>query len=162
METTNRPKTSLNALGFSLQDHRYALPLEVVQEVALIVPFTPVGRLPRMVEGLIEYRGQVIPVLDVRAHLGVPARPADSHDHLVIVRAGTRITALRVDTVIGVVQIDPATVHTLDALQLPPAGVAGVARLEDGLILLHDIDSFLNCVDRDILDEWMKTARPER
>jgi chemotaxis signal transduction protein len=152
---------TMDVLSFILGEHRYAIPLAFVQEVALIVPFTPVGRLPPLVEGVIECRGNVIPVLDLRAHLNVPARPAGPQDHLVILRSGDRNLALRVDQVAGVMRIDPERLHSSDQLKLPPSGVAGIIRL-DGLMLLSDVPGFLAAVDQDLLDQWLETVRPGR
>jgi purine-binding chemotaxis protein CheW len=131
-------------LLFLLEGHRYALPMEDVRELVRAVRLTPLPRAPSVVEGLLNLRGELLPVLDMRRRFRLPARPLSSADHLVVARAGPRSVALRVDRAEGLLALEAGQ---LDASprELPGVGyVAGALKLPDGLVLLHDLRTFLS------------------
>ena len=131
-------------LLFLLEGHRYALPMEDVRELVRAVRLTPLPRAPAVVEGLLNLRGELLPVLDMRRRFRLPARPLSSSDHLVVARAGHRSVALRVDRAEGLLSLEEGQ---LDASprELPGVGyVAGALKLTDGLVLLHDLRTFLS------------------
>jgi purine-binding chemotaxis protein CheW len=131
-------------LIFELQEHRYAVPASVVAEVVRAVALVPVAGTPRAVEGVFNLRGTVVPVVDVRARFGVPRVPLDPSQHFAIVRIGARRVALRVDRVETLVTIDTSRIAPAQA-SLPSAQhVAGVATLDDGLVVIYDVDAFLS------------------
>ncbi|MET0402032.1 MAG: chemotaxis protein CheW [Cystobacter sp.] len=131
-------------LLFTLESQRYALPLEDVRELVRAVRLTPLPRAPSIVEGLFNLRGELIPVLDMRRRFRRPARALQSSDHFIITQAGPRCMALRVDRAEGLMLLD---LDLLDKTprELPGVGyVAGVLKLPDGLVLLHDLRTFLS------------------
>lgn len=139
-------------LIFTIDDLRFALPVQSVRETVRAVAITPLAGAPGVVEGVIDVRGTVTPVLDVRARFRLPPRPVSPSDHMVLAEAAGRPVALRVDRVLDVTAVpdeavvaarpdDPATRH-----------LAGVARLPDGLVLVNDLDAFLTQGEREALD----------
>jgi purine-binding chemotaxis protein CheW len=131
-------------LLFLLEGQRYALPMEDVRELVRAVRLTPLPRAPTVVEGLLNLRGELLPVLDMRRRFRLPARPLSSSDHLVVAQAGPRRVVLRVDRAEGLLSLEPGQ---LDASprELPGVGyVAGALKLPDGLVLLHDLRTFLS------------------
>lgn len=131
-------------LLFLLEGQRYALPVEDVRELVRAVRLTPLPRAPQVVEGLLNLRGELLPVLDMRRRFRLPARPLSSSDHLVVAQAGPRRVALRVDRAESLLSLEA---EQLDASprELPGVGyVAGALKLPDGLVLLHDLRTFLS------------------
>ena len=142
-----------DVLLFLLEGHRYALPMDDVRELIRAVRLTPLPRAPAVVEGLLNLRGELLPVLDMRRRFRLPARPLSSTDHLVVARAGPRSVALRVDRAEGLLALETGQ---LDASprELPGVGyVAGALKLPDGLVLLHDLRTFLSEAEALELDE---------
>ncbi|WNG30914.1 purine-binding chemotaxis protein CheW [Cystobacter fuscus] len=138
------PPPAREILLFTLESQRYALPLEDVRELVRAVRLTPLPRAPSVVEGLFNLRGELIPVLDMRRRFRLPARRLLPSDHFIITQAGPRVMALRVDRAEGMQPLEP---HALDTTprELPGVGyVAGVVKLPDGLVLLHDLRTFLS------------------
>jgi purine-binding chemotaxis protein CheW len=136
--------TAREVLLFMLEGQRYALPLEEVRELVRAVRLTPLPRAPAVVEGLVDLRGELLPVLDLRRRFRLPARPLSSTDHLVVAQAGTRRIALRVDRAEGLLALEPGMLDT-SPRELPGVGyVAGALKLPDGLVLLHDLRTFLS------------------
>lgn len=138
-------------LVFELDDQRYALALACVQEVVRAVALTRLPGAPAIVEGAINVRGRVVPVLDIRSRFGLPPRRLDPDQHLILARAGARLVALRVDRVAWFLEV-PAT-EIEDATRLTPTlqQIAGVARVGDGLVLIHDLETFLSAAEAEAL-----------
>ncbi len=133
-----------DVLLFTLEGQRYALALEDVRELLRAVRLTPLPRAPAVVEGLLNLRGELLPVLDMRRRFRLPARPLSSSDHFVVAQAGRRRVTLRVDRAEGLLSLEAGQ---LDATprELPGVGyVAGALKLPDGLVLLHDLRTFLS------------------
>jgi purine-binding chemotaxis protein CheW len=137
----------------TVEGQRYALPLEDVRELVRAARLTPLPRAPAVVEGLLNLRGELLPVLDLRRRFRLPPRPLSSSDHLVIAQAGARRVALRVDRAEGLLPVEPRLLDTSPA-ELPGVGyVAGALKLPDGLVLLHDLRTFLSEAEALALEE---------
>jgi len=136
--------TPREVLLFTLEEQRYALPLEDVRELLRAVRLTPLPRAPAVVEGLLDLRGELLPVLDVRRRFRLPARRLSSSDHLIVAQAGHRRVVLRVDRAESLLALEPDKLDT-SPRELPGVGyVAGALKLPDGLVLLHDLRTFLS------------------
>lgn len=139
-------------LVFTLDEPRFALPLAAVVRVVRAVEVTPLPKAPEIVLGAINAQGRVIPVVDMRRRFRLPARQMRLDDRFIIARTPRRLVALAADDVVGVREIGPRElVSTAEAL--PFAGfLQGVAKLEDGLVLISDLDAFLS-LDEELLLE---------
>ncbi|MGH7820350.1 MAG: chemotaxis protein CheW [Candidatus Binatia bacterium] len=144
---------SLQILVFEVGGQRYALRSPDVRELVRAVTIVRLPKAPAIVEGIINVRGTVVPVLDIRARFRLPARPAAHTDHLILARAGPRLVALRADRALGLVRVDAKDVD--DAAAVIPAAeyVSGVAKLPDGLALIHDLHTFLSEAEAAALDD---------
>jgi len=145
--------TPREVLLFTLEAQRYALPLEDVRELVRAVRLTPLPRAPAVVEGLLNLRGELLPVLDVRRRFRLPARRLSPSDHLIVAQAGARRFALRVDRAEGLLALEPGQLDP-SPRELPGVGyVAGALKLPDGLVLLHDLRTFLSQAEALELEE---------
>ncbi|AKF84082.1 CheW protein [Myxococcus fulvus] len=139
-------------LLFTLAGQRYGLPTEDVRELVRAVRLTPLPRAPDVVEGLLNLHGQLLPVLDLRRRFRHPARPLSAFDHLIVAQAGPRQVALRVDRAEGLRVVAPEEWDETPR-ELPGVGyVTGAAKLEDGLVLVHDLRGFLSEAESLALD----------
>jgi purine-binding chemotaxis protein CheW len=152
----------LEVLVFELADRRYGLPAADVRELVRAVAVRPLPGAPPAVEGVINVRGRVVPVLDVRARLRLPAKPLEPSDHLIIARAGERLVALRVDRATDLVRVDAGDVEEVRDLVPGLESVGWVARLPDDVLLVHDLGTFLSQVDSARLDDAAPAAGPVR
>jgi purine-binding chemotaxis protein CheW len=145
-------------LSFTLGHQRYALRLDVVERAVRVVEIVPLPHAPEIVLGVINLHGRVIPVVDTRKRFGLSARRLTLDDHLIIARTPSRPLALLVDRVDGAVECAPAAV-TAAAEILPGMGyVDGVATLDDGTILIHDLATFLSLEEAVGLDAAFDAA----
>jgi purine-binding chemotaxis protein CheW len=139
-------------LLFTLEGQRYALPSTDVRELVRAARLTPLPRAPDVVEGLLNLRGELLPVLDLRRRFRLPPRPLSPMDHFIIAQAGARRAGLRVDRAEGFLTLEPGALDETPST-LPGVGyVAGAVKLPEGLVLVHDLRSFLSEAEALALD----------
>ena len=145
-------------LVFEAGGQRYGLPIGDVRELVRAVAITPLPDAPAVIEGIVDVRGRVLPVLDVRARFRLPAKALDPSDHFIVASAGSRGVILRVDRALQLARIDDAAVQPPETLGPGGRHVAGVARLEDGMVLIHDLATFLTAAENTALDEALAVS----
>jgi purine-binding chemotaxis protein CheW len=140
---------------FRLDERRYALPLSVVERVVRAVDVTPLPTASPMVLGAIDVHGRVLPVFNVRRRFLMPERPVRPCDWFVIAHTARHTVVLVVDESEGVVE-RPQT-EIVPSTQIVPGleDFPGVLTLEDGLVLIHDVERFLSLAEARALDEAM-------
>ncbi len=144
---------------FSLDGQRFGLALETTERVLPMAAVSPLPGCPAVVLGAINLHGKVVPVLDIRCRLGLPARRYGPAARLLIARAAGRIVALPVDEVSGVAEVAVESVVAPDTV-LPGIGhVSGIAALADGLLLIHDLDTFLSLEEERQLTAAVRSER---
>jgi len=149
------PRTR-EVLVFEVGDQRYALPTADVLELVRAVAITPLPDAPAVIEGVVNVRGRVLPVLDVRARFRLPAKPLGPSDHFIVAAAGPRGVILRVDRATHLALIEEDSVQAPETLGPGAAYVAGVAKLDDGMVLIHDLATFLSAAEAASLDEALR------
>lgn len=147
----------MEMLVFEIAATRYAIALETVREVVRAVAITSLPKAPAVVAGVINLRGSAVPVYDVRARFGAPARALEPGERFVVARAGSRTAALRVDRVHWIHEVAPAEVQEVAGLVNDSAYVTGIARLADGLLLIHDLDTFLSASEAGELETSIRS-----
>jgi purine-binding chemotaxis protein CheW len=140
-------------LVFEVGGQRYGLPTVDVRELVRAVTITPLPNAPAVIEGVVDVRGHVLPVLDVRARFRMPAKALDPSDHFIVASAGPRGVILRVDRATHLALIEEASVQPPESLGPSATYVAGVAKLDDGMVLIHDLATFLSAAESASLDE---------
>lgn len=134
----------LALLTFEVADRRFALPARALLEVVRAVTIAPLPKAPSIIEGVINYRGTILPVVGVRRRLELDPLPLSPEQHLLIVLAGSRTVALRVDQAQDLVWVPEAEVERADKIAPGAEYVAGLARLPDGLLVIQDLARFLS------------------
>ena len=135
-----------------LADTRVGFSASAVREILRAVAIAPLSSAPAVIEGAINFRGSVIPVVDVRGRLGMSPRPNTPDQFLVILETADRLIAVRVDDVDDVVDVPTADVQTSDGLSPALQHLAGVAATEEGALVIYDADAFLTQAERAALD----------
>ena len=140
---------------FRLDQRRFALPLTVVERVVRAVEVTPLPKAPAIVLGAIDVQGRVLPVLNVRRRFLMPDRDIGPADWFLLAHTARHTVVLVVDESEGVVarpQIDIAlSTQIIPGLEQFP----GIVRLDDGLVLIHDLEKFLSLNEAHALDQAM-------
>lgn len=125
-------------VGFRVDGREHALPAANVVEVVRMVASTPLPEAPDWVAGVINFRGRVIPLVDVRARLGAPPRDAHLATPIIVVAAGDSTAGMVVDEVVEVLTVSGGGWSPLEAGGTPGSAVAGVTRAGDRLIVVLD------------------------
>jgi len=141
-----------------LDEQRYALPLALVERIVRAVEVTPLPKSPDIVVGAIVVAGSVLPVLDIRRRFGLPEREISPADQFLIAHTDHRTVVLVVDEVQGVIE-RPLT-EIVGSAQIVPGleQIHGVIKLDDGLVLIHDLEKFLSLDEERSLDKAMREA----
>jgi len=145
----------LQLVVFRLDDQRYALPLPAVERIVRAVEVTPLPKAPPIVLGAIDVEGRVLPVLNVRQRFRLPERGITHADQFLIARTAQRTVVLVIDEAQGVIDSSPTDI--VDAAQIVPGleQIQGVVKLNDGLVLIHDLERFLSMGEAQALDAAM-------
>jgi purine-binding chemotaxis protein CheW len=136
-----------------LDDTRIGFSATAVREIVRSVAIAPLSSAPAVIEGAINLRGHIIPVVDVRGRLGMPVRPNSPDQFLVILETTDRLIAVRVDDVDDVVDVPTADVQTSAGLSPALQHLAGVAATVEGAVVIYDAYAFLTQAERAVLDE---------
>jgi purine-binding chemotaxis protein CheW len=148
----------VDILTFDLDGQRYGFPADSVVQVVQMVAISPLPGAPEVVEGVVNVRGSIVPVFDLRARLALPPRPIDPTQHLVILATGTRSSAVRVDAAQDLVSIPDDAIAGATTLAATGIGakaarhVAGVAATADGTTIIYDLSAFLSLDESATLD----------
>ena len=141
---------------FTLDAMRCALRLSCVERIVRVVEITALPHAPEIVLGIINMHGEIIPVIDLRKRFSLPERELDLGSRLMIARTSRRRLALAADAVLGVVQCTTENTTAGDSILPGLEYVQGVVRLEDGLALIHNLETFLSLEEEQILEQAMK------
>jgi purine-binding chemotaxis protein CheW len=143
----------IEILTFEIRHERFGIALADVREVVRAVSITRLPKAPPILEGVVNVRGCIVPALDIRARFNLPPKALEPSDHLVIAFAKRRLVAIRVDRVTDLVTLARSDVEDLTFAASESNLVAGVVKLHDGLVLLHDLATFLSAAEAESLDK---------
>jgi len=134
-------------LSFGLAEELYAIPLGQVREILRLPPITRLPGAPDFLRGVVNLRGAILPLVDLREELGLTPQPYGKFTVVIVTEtaAGLRV-GLIVDRVVDVVAVGQADVE-LPPPQLSPQVraefVAGLARTAEALLVVLDIPRLL-------------------
>lgn len=133
-------------IGFNLADSTFALDVSQVEEVTLAEEITPFPNLPASVEGVINLRGKLVPIINLKTTLGLGECTIKKTNRIVVTRIKERLVGLRVENVVGVIDLmsssvfKPRKVEDNIRLEL----IKAAARIGRERIFLVDIEKIIN------------------
>jgi|SRR5688572_26166738 purine-binding chemotaxis protein CheW len=157
--TFDRPATTASDgtqfLTFTLGDEEYGVAILNVQEIKGYAPVTPIPNTPSWVRGVMNLRGTIVPVIDLRLRLGMPPTEYGPFTVIVVLAVEGKVVGAIVDAVSDVLTIPDA-----DVQQAPELGVGidvrfvgGIAQAGEKLVILLDAEAMLRHDDLTPLDE---------
>ena len=140
-------------VSFKVSDEEFGIDILQVQEIIRMLPIAIVPSAPSFVKGVIDLRGEVIPIIDMRKRFKLPPIAYDNETRIIVVHT-TFTVGFIVDAVCEVIRISES------AIEKPPAVVdgdgsnyiKGVSKLEKGLLILLDLNGLINI---EMLEELM-------
>jgi purine-binding chemotaxis protein CheW len=135
---------------FRLGDDLFAADINEVERVLRYTEPTPVPNVPAWVQGVIEYRSQVVPVIDLRARFELPLKPVDGATRLMVLSAGGEWIAAMVDAVLEVVPLAESQLAPPPPLfgGLSAEFLRGILRRHDRLIIVLDVARLISTKER--------------
>lgn len=128
---------------FSVDGHPYAMDIDRVQEIQQIVAIAEIPDDSGAVVGVINLRGTVVPAMDIRRLLGLPARGYGLQTPMVFTRTPRGLIALIVDEVEDVVEVPSGSMQEAPAAHPLAERLAGVCRLGDAMVFVFDVDRLI-------------------
>lgn len=123
---------------FRAEQREYALPLQQVRHVLRMVAVTPVPEGPAWLVGVVNWHGHILPVMDLRARLGLPLLPAGLNTPLLLFEGEAGLAALMVDEVLDVLAVPPHAIDPPDARLGAAHPLTALVRWNERLILVLD------------------------
>lgn len=146
-------KELLQLVTFRLGNEEFSLDILRVQEIIRHMELTRVPRTPDFVDGVINLRGRVIPVLDLRKRFGLPSDEKTNETRIIVVDVDNKTVGLKVDAVSEVLRLPADTVEPAPAIVTGAESdyIKGVGKLDGRLLILLDVEKILTRTERDAL-----------
>ena len=147
-------------LVFKLGKEEYGVDILKVQEIRGYEKVTPIPRSPDFLKGVVNLRGTIVPVIDLRIKFGLANPAYDSFTVVIVLRMSGRIVGAVVDAVSDVVQLAPNEIRAAPRLGsiVDSSYLSGVATQDDRMILALDIEKLLSAGELDLLGEAAGSA----
>ncbi|MEL6498704.1 MAG: chemotaxis protein CheW [Planctomycetota bacterium] len=136
----------LQLVTFEVSSEEFAVDILAVQEINRMLELTRVPASPPAVEGVINLRGKIIPVLDLRKRFGMHATDKTDQMRIIVVEVHNRVIGFIVDRVHEVLRIGSSIVEPAPAMvcSIDSDFIAGVGKLEDRLLILLDLEKLFD------------------
>jgi purine-binding chemotaxis protein CheW len=146
-------------LTFNMAEEEYGIGILKIKEIIGMLPITSVPQTPEFVKGVVNLRGKVIPVIDLRLRFGMPTMDYTERTCIIVVeidgQAGTIQVGIVVDSVSEVLNIKGEDIEKTPTFgaKLNTDYILGMAKMEGGVKILLDIDQVLNSEELSLLSE---------
>jgi purine-binding chemotaxis protein CheW len=139
--TQKRHDPDKSLVGFVVGEVAYAVPIHAVREIVNPLAIVPLPKAPEFVPGVADYRGDVVPVVDMRTRLGLPRTTATRRTKWIVLDVGSRFVALVVDSVtevFGTANVALRSAPPLGGGELA-RGISSVANHESRMVFVLDV-----------------------
>jgi purine-binding chemotaxis protein CheW len=132
-------------VSFFLQREEYGVDVRLVQEIIRAAEITPVPRAPEAIRGVINLRGRIIPVVDLKKRLGLGETSVGPKTRIVVVKVRERLMGLLVDGASQVLRVPVSVIEAApeEVVEIDANAIRGVAKLPGRLIILMDLQRVL-------------------
>ena len=133
-------------LIFALEGEEYGLGILTVREIVSLLPLTPVPQTPSYVKGVMNLRGKVIPVIDLRVKFGLAEAASDRQTAIIVVQIGDAQAGILVDHVLEVADVPAESIEDVPDFGggLDVRFVDGLGKLDGRVLILLNIEKVLN------------------
>jgi purine-binding chemotaxis protein CheW len=150
----------LQVVGFRIGRETFGLPISMVREIVRVPEITSVPNAPDYIEGVINLRGRIIPIVDLRKRFGEKSFEPNKKNRIVVVELGTRAIGLIVNSASEVLRIPPSDIEEpSNVFQEGELNyITGVGKLKGRLVILLDLSRILERGELRRLDEVADSA----
>ncbi|HTU33139.1 MAG TPA: chemotaxis protein CheW [Candidatus Acidoferrum sp.] len=152
----------LQVVGFRIGRETFGLPIAMVREIVRVPEITSVPNVPDYVEGVINLRGRIIPVVDLRKRFGQKSLEVDKRNRIVVVEVETRALGLLVHSASEVLKVPPSEIESPQNLfqEGDLSYVSGVAKLNGRLVILINLSRLLQAGELRAIQEVAHAEEP--
>lgn len=148
----NREETIdlLQLVTFKIGDEDFGIDILDVQEIIRIVDITRVPNAKHFVKGVINLRGKIIPIIDLRLRLGIDEISYDKDTRIIVVEVNNSVLGFIVDKVNQVIRIDKTIIEPAPPMvsEIDSEYITGVAKMKNDLIVLLDLNMILEIKEK--------------
>jgi purine-binding chemotaxis protein CheW len=136
----------LQVVGFRVGNETYGVRIAAVREIVRVPEITSVPNAPEIIEGVINLRGKIIPVMDLRKRFGLAEVVTDKKNRILVVDLENKLLGLIVNSASEVLKISPSDIEAPGTVfaEGESGYVTGVGKLKGRLIILLDINKLLH------------------
>ncbi|MFZ3201447.1 MAG: chemotaxis protein CheW [Candidatus Acidiferrales bacterium] len=136
----------LQVVGFRIGRETFGLPIAMVREIVRVPEITSVPNAPDYIEGVINLRGRIIPIVDLRKRFGVKSGEPSKKNRIVVVELGARAIGLIVNSASEVLRIPPSEIEEPHSVfqEGELDFITGVGKLNGRLVILLDLNRILH------------------
>jgi purine-binding chemotaxis protein CheW len=133
-------------LTFCLDGLDYGIPIHQVQEIRGWTKVTPLPNSPRYIRGVLNLRGTIVPIIDLRLRFNLEEVPYDAITVIVVINVGPRLAGIVVDAVSDVINLNPGQRRNAPEFEghANRQFVQGLTQVDDKLLVLIDVDKLIN------------------
>jgi purine-binding chemotaxis protein CheW len=154
-------EAGMQHIAFSVDDQRYAVPLDVVERVLRAVEITPLPETFGAVGGVINLQGRAIPVVDLRRRFKLPEREIGPHDQFLVIRSGATTVALPVDETLGIIREEPGERLEASELVSQLSYVSSVLPIAGMMVMVLDVRQVLTPTEIEALSAALDDGHGE-
>lgn len=131
---------------FKLGNEEYGVPITQVKEINRLTATTKVPRSPIFVEGIINLRGQIIPIIDMKKRFDLPLTEYTGDARIIVIQVGSHTFGVEVDSVSEVLRINSSNIEPAPHIVcgIDSKYITGVAKVGERLLILLDLDKLLS------------------
>jgi purine-binding chemotaxis protein CheW len=145
---------------FTLGESEYGIDIMVVREIKGWTETTMIPNSPAHVRGVVNLRGVIVPIFDLRARFGMGLTDPGKMHVVIIVAAGTRTVGLLVDTVSDIIAIDPGSIRPVPEMGMPAQDqfLDGLVAMENRMVTLVSLSGLFGNSSTDPIDRDVRPA----
>lgn len=143
MTNTTENSEVIQLVGFKLGEEDFAVDISRVQEINRMLKITKVPNSQEFVEGVVNLRGKIVPVVNLRERLGFPKKEEDAKTKIIVTEINNSLIGFIVDEVREVIRISKDIIEQTPTIasSIEKDLINGVAKLEDRILILLNIEN---------------------
>jgi len=159
IKNDNKGNELLQLVSFAIGQEEFGVDILKVQEINRMINITQVPNSPHYVDGVINLRGKVIPIIDLRTRMGIARKQRDKDTRIIVVELEGKTVGFVVDSVSEVLRIPASITEPPPVLTMGvnTEYITSVAKLDDRLIILLDLEKVLSTSEKSALTQELTT-----
>jgi purine-binding chemotaxis protein CheW len=148
-------ENDIQVVSFSIDELLFGLKILNIQEIIRFTEITPIPNSPSFVEGVVNLRGRVIPVIDLRKKMSLPLKEPSNTSRIIISEIGSTTVGFIVDSVNEVMYISADIMEKPPdlALSINSEFIKSIAKLDDSLLIMLDLENVLTKKEKNKLQK---------